>query len=40
MNLRESADYEAKFSEPDAKAVITSAERFVLSAEHILGIED
>jgi len=40
MNLRESADYEAKFSESGAKAVIASAERFILRAEHILSIKD
>lgn len=29
MNLREAADYEAEFSESGAKAVISSAERFI-----------
>ena len=40
MNLREAADYEAKFSESGAKAVIASAERFIHEAEHILNTED
>lgn len=40
MNLREPADYEAKFSESGAKAVITSAERLIRRAEHILNMED
>jgi len=40
MNLREAADYEAEFSQPSAKAVITSADRFIQKAMAILGIED
>lgn len=40
MNLREAADYEAKFSKSGAKAVIASAERFILRAEHILNLGD
>jgi len=36
MNLREAADYEAEFSESGAKAVITSAERFIKKASAIL----
>jgi len=40
MNLREAADYEAKFSESGAKAVIASAERFIHEAEHVLNMED
>ena len=40
MNLREAADYEAKFSESGAKAVIASAERFIHEAEHVLSMED
>ena len=32
MNLREAADYDAKFSESNAKAVIVSAERFITMA--------
>jgi uncharacterized protein (UPF0332 family) len=38
MNLRESADYEAKFSQSGAKAVIASAERFIQKAATILDI--
>lgn len=37
MNLREAADYEAKFSMEGAKAVIASAERFIEKAVAILG---
>ena len=40
MNLREAADYEAKFSKSGAEAVIASAKRFILRAEHILNMED
>lgn len=36
MNLREAADYEAEFSVDGAKAVITSAERFIERAVTIL----
>ena len=36
MNLRESADYEAEFSEAGAKAVIVAAERFIEKAKIIL----
>lgn len=39
MNLREAADYEAKFSESGAKAVIDSAERFIEKAIVILNVE-
>ena len=38
MNLRESADYEAEFSQSGAKAVIASAERFIEKAMVILVI--
>jgi uncharacterized protein (UPF0332 family) len=38
MNLRESADYEAEFSQSGAKAVIASAERFIQKAATILDI--
>jgi len=40
MNLREVADYEAEFSKEGAKAVITSAERFIEKATEILGIKE
>jgi len=40
MNLREVADYEARFSESGAKAVIASAERFIHEAAHVLTLED
>ncbi|MEA3432511.1 MAG: HEPN domain-containing protein [candidate division WOR-3 bacterium] len=40
MNLREAADYEAKFSESRAKAVIDSAERFIEKAATILNVEE
>jgi len=40
MNLREAADYEAKFSESGAKAVIDSAERFIEKAIVILNVEE
>ena len=40
MNLREAADYEADFSQSGAKAVITSAERFIAMAMAILGIKE
>jgi len=36
MNLRETADYEADFSQSGAKAVIASAERFITAAMAIL----
>lgn len=36
MNLREAADYEADFSQSGAKAVITSAEKFIEKAAAIL----
>jgi uncharacterized protein (UPF0332 family) len=36
MNLRESADYEADFSQDGAKSVIDSADRFIEKAEAIL----
>jgi uncharacterized protein (UPF0332 family) len=38
MNLRESADYEAEFSQSGAKAVIASAEKFIEKATAILDI--
>ena len=38
MNLREDADYEAKFSQSGAKAVIASAERFIEKAMAILNV--
>ena len=40
MSLRESADYEAKFSMDGAKAAIASAERFIEKAATILAIEE
>jgi uncharacterized protein (UPF0332 family) len=40
MNLRESADYEAEFSQSGAKAVIASAERFIEKAATILNVEE
>jgi len=36
MNLRESADYEAEFSEDGAKSVIVASERFIEKAKKIL----
>lgn len=36
MNLREAADYEAKFSQSGAKAIITSAEKFIEKVTAIL----
>jgi uncharacterized protein (UPF0332 family) len=36
MNLREAADYEAKFSQSGAKAIIASAEKFIEKATDIL----
>jgi uncharacterized protein (UPF0332 family) len=38
MNLRESADYDAEFSQSGAKAVIASADKFIQKAVEILGI--
>ena len=38
MNLRESADYEAEFSQSGAKAVISSAEKFIEKAAAVLNI--
>jgi uncharacterized protein (UPF0332 family) len=38
MNLRESADYQAEFSQSGAKAVISSAEKFIETAISVLGI--
>lgn len=38
MNLRESADYDTEFSQAGAKAVIESAEKFIIKATGILGI--
>jgi uncharacterized protein (UPF0332 family) len=40
MNLREAADYEAEFSEIGAKAVIAAAEKFIVKARDLLGIND
>jgi len=40
MNLREVADYEAKFSESGAKAVIASGERFIETAMAILNVKE
>jgi len=40
MNLREAADYEADFSQSGAKAVITSAEKFIEKAAAILDISE
>ena len=40
MNLRESADYEADFSQSGAKAVIVSAEKFTEKAMAILGVAE
>lgn len=40
MNLREAADYEAEFSQSGAKAVIASAEKFIVKAAAILGISE
>ena len=38
MNLRESADYEAEFSQSGAKAVVASVEKLMEKATAILGI--
>jgi uncharacterized protein (UPF0332 family) len=38
MNLRESADYDAEFSQSGAKAVIESADKFIQKTIEILGI--
>ena len=38
MNLRESADYDAEFSQSGAKAVIESADKFIQKAIEIIGI--
>ncbi|MBN2462543.1 MAG: HEPN domain-containing protein [Dehalococcoidia bacterium] len=40
MSLRESADYEAKFSAEGAKAVIASAEGFIEKAAAVLEIKE
>ena len=40
MNLREGADYEAEFSQSGAKAVIASAEKFIVKAIAILGVSE
>ena len=40
MNLREAADYEAEFSQSGAKAVIVSAERFIIKAVAILNVKE
>ena len=39
MSLRESADYEAEFSEAGASAVITTAGRFIEKAKNLVGQE-
>ncbi len=39
MNLREAADYEAEFSEAGAKAVIAAAEKFIVKARDLVGIQ-
>jgi hypothetical protein len=36
----EAADYEAKFSQSGAKAVIASAQKFIEKATAILGVTD
>jgi len=38
MNLRESADYDAEFSQSGAKAVIESADKFIQKVIEILGV--
>jgi len=38
MNLRESADYDAEFSQSGAKAVIESADKFIQKVIEILGM--
>jgi uncharacterized protein (UPF0332 family) len=40
MNLRESADYDAEFSQAGAKSVIESAGKFIQKVIEILGIVD
>jgi len=40
MNLRESADYDAEFSQSGAKAVIESAEKFIQKTIEILSISE
>jgi uncharacterized protein (UPF0332 family) len=40
MNLRESAHYEAEFSQSGAKAVIASAGKFIEKATAILDISE
>jgi len=40
MNLREAADYEAEFSQSEAKAIIASAERFIEKAVAILNFKE
>jgi hypothetical protein len=40
VNLREAADYEAEFSQSGAKAVIVSAERFIIKAVAILNVKE
>ena len=40
MNLRESADYDAEFSQSGAKAVIESADKFIQKTIVILGISE
>jgi uncharacterized protein (UPF0332 family) len=40
MNLREAADYEAKFSQSGAKAVIAAAEKLIEKATAILSISE
>lgn len=40
MNLREAADYESEFSDEGAKAIITSAEKFIKRSSAILGYKE
>lgn len=40
MNLRESADYDAEFSQSGAKAVIESADKFIQKTIEILSISE
>lgn len=40
MNLRESADYDADFSQSGAKAAIASAEKLIEKAAAILGVNE
>jgi hypothetical protein len=40
VNQEEAADYEAEFSQAGAKAVITSAEKFIEKTASITGISE